>query len=161
MKFIKESIPYLTIILVVIIIRTFIVTPIIVRGDSMYPTLDGKELMLLNKFDKKYDRFDVVVVSKNVRGDNIIKRVIGLPGEKIRYKNGILYINDEVVEDTHAYGVTDNFQEVVLGDDEYFVMGDNRPVSLDSRVIGVIKYNEIDGTAGLILYPFNKLGKIK
>ena len=161
MKYIKESIPYLAIILVVIIIRTFIVTPIIVRGDSMYPTLDGNELMLLNKFDKKYDRFDVVVVNKNVEGDNLIKRVIGLPNEKIRYKNGMLYINDEVVEDIHAHGTTENFQEIVLGADEYFVMGDNRPISLDSRVIGVIKYNEIEGTAGLILYPFNKIGKIK
>ena len=161
MKFIKESIPYLVIILAVILIRTFIVTPIIVQGESMKETLQGGEVMLLKKYDTDYKRFDVVVISKNVEGDNLIKRVIGLPNETIRYKDGVLYINDEVVDDVHAYGETANFQEVKLGNDEYFVMGDNRAVSLDSRILGVIKHDEIEGTAGLILYPFNKIGNIK
>ena len=161
MKFIKESIPYLVIILAVILIRTFIVTPIIVQGESMKETLQGGEVMLLKKYDTDYKRFDVVVISKNVEGDNLIKRVIGLPNETIRYKDGVLYINDEVVDDIHAYGETANFQEVKLGNDEYFVMGDNRAVSLDSRILGVIKHDEIEGTAGLILYPFNKIGNIK
>ena len=161
MKFIKESIPYLAIILVVILIRTFLITPIIVQGTSMVPTFSGGEVMMLKKYDTSYERFDIVVINKNVEGDNLIKRVIGLPGETIRYKNNTLYINNEVVEDTYAYGNTGNFQEVVLGDDEYFVMGDNREVSLDSRILGVIKKNEIDGTAGLILFPFNKFGNAK
>lgn len=161
MKFIKESIPYLVIILIVILIRTFIATPIIVNGESMYPTLDGGELMILRKYDTNYKRFDVVVVSKVVEGDNLIKRVIGLPNETIRYKNGILYINDEVISDEFAYGETNNFQEITLGDDEYFVMGDNRAVSLDSRIIGVIKKNEIEGKTNLVLFPFNKIGLIK
>ena len=72
MKFIKELIPYLAIILIVMIIRTFIVTPIIVKGESMMPTLNGGEFMLLKKYDKSYDRFDIVVVNKNVEGDNLI-----------------------------------------------------------------------------------------
>ena len=161
MKFIKEAIPYLAIILVVILIRTFIITPIIVDGESMVPTLDGNEIMLLKKYDKNYERFDVVVVSKSVEGDNLIKRVIGLPGETIRYKNNNLYINDEIIEDTYGYGETSNFVEITLGSDEYFLMGDNREISLDSRILGVIKKHEIEGTAGLIIYPFNKIGKIK
>ena len=94
MKFIRELIPYLIIILVVLILRTFVITPIIVSGESMVPTLDGGELMLLKKYDTSYERFDIVVVNKNVEGDNLIKRVIGLPGETIKYRNEKLYIND-------------------------------------------------------------------
>jgi len=161
MKFIRELIPYLIIILVVLILRTFVITPIIVSGESMVPTLDGGELMLLKKYDTSYERFDIVVVNKNVEGDNLIKRVIGLPGETIRYRNGNLYINDEIIEDTYAYGETGNFREITLGNDEYFLMGDNREISLDSRSLGIIKNKEIEGTVGIVLYPFNKLGSVK
>lgn len=161
MKFIKELIPYLFIILIVVTIRTFIVTPIIVRGESMVPTLQGGEVMLLKKYDIKYERFNIVVINKNVEGDNLIKRVIGLPGEKIRYKNNKLYINDEIIDDVYANGNTGNFQEITLDKDEYFVMGDNREISLDSRSLGVIKKEEIEGKVGLVLFPFNKIGFVK
>ncbi len=161
MKFIKELIPYLVIILVVVTIRTFIVTPIVVQGESMVPTLDGGEVMVLKKYDTNYDRFDIVVVNKSVEGDNLIKRVIGLPGETIRYRNNTLYINDKVIEDIYAYGDTGNFQEITLGDDEYFLMGDNRAISLDSRALGIIKKQEIEGTVGIVLFPFNKFGSVK
>ena len=116
--------------------------------------------MLLNKYDTSYKRFDIVVVNKIVEGDNLIKRIIGLPGETIRYKGNRLYINDEIIEDKYASGETENFQEITLGDDEYFLMGDNRLISKDSRVLGVIKKQEIEGTVGIILYPFNKFGKV-
>lgn len=161
MKFIRELIPYLIIIFVVVTFRTFIVTPIMVSGESMVPTLDGGELMLLKKYDTDYKRFDIVVVNKNVEGDNLIKRVIGLPGETIRYRNNNLYINDKKVEDIHAYGDTGNFREITLGDDEYFLMGDNREISLDSRSLGIIKKAEIEGTVGIVLFPFNKFGSVK
>lgn len=160
MKIIKELIPYLIIILVVVTFRTFIVTPIMVSGESMVPTLEGGELMLLKKYDTDYERFDIVVVNKNVEGDNLIKRVIGLPGETIRYKNNHLYINGEIIEDVYAYGDTNNFQEITLGEDEYFLMGDNREISLDSRALGVIKSKEIEGTVGIVLFPFNKFGSV-
>lgn len=160
MKFIKELIPYLIIILVVVTFRTFIITPIMVSGESMVPTLEGGELMLLKKYDTDYKRFDIVVVNKSVEGDNLIKRVIGLPGETIRYKNNHLYINDKIVEDIYAYGDTNNFQEITLGEDEYFLMGDNREISLDSRALGIIKKQEIEGTVGIVLFPFNKSGSV-
>lgn len=160
MKIIKELIPYLIIILVVVTFRTFIVTPIMVSGESMVPTLEGGELMLLKKYDTDYERFDIVVVNKNVEGDNLIKRVIGLPGETIRYKNNHLYINGEIIEDIYAYGDTNNFQEITLGEGEYFLMGDNREISLDSRALGVIKSKEIEGTVGIVLFPFNKFGSV-
>lgn len=161
MKFIKESIPYLTIILIVLFIRTFIITPVIVKGNSMVPTLDNNEIMLLEKYNHKYQRFDVVVVNKSVEGNNLIKRVIGLPNEKIKYINNKLYINDKEVKDTYAYGKTGNFREISLSDDEYFLMGDNREVSLDSRLLGIIKKKEIEGKVKIVLYPFKKFGKIK
>ena len=161
MKIIKELIPYLVIILVVLVIRTFVITPIVVQGESMVPTLLGNEVMILKKYDTSYQRFDIVVVDKSVEGDNLIKRVIGLPGETIRYTDGKLYINDKVVKDKYAFGITNDFREVKLGKDEYFLMGDNRGVSLDSRTLGIIKHNEIEGTAGIVIYPFNKIGKVK
>ncbi len=161
MKIIKELIPYLIIILAVMLVRTFIVTPIMVRGDSMVPALDGNEIMLLKKYDTNYERFDIVVVDKIVEGDNLIKRVIGLPGETIKCRNNIVYIDGKPLDDKYASGTTSNFQEIKLDDDEYFVMGDNREVSLDSRDsrVGVIKKNEIEGTVGITLFPFNKIFK--
>ena len=160
MKFIKEIIPYLFILLIVLVLRTFIATPIFVSGESMVPTLYGGELMILKKYDTIYERFDIVVVNKNVEGNNLIKRVIGLPGETIKYRNNKLYINGEEIEDTYAFGQTKNFSEITLGEDEYFLMGDNREVSKDSRVIGVIKKQEIEGTVGIILYPFDEFGSV-
>ena len=161
MKIIKELIPYLIIILVVLVLRTFVITPIVVQGESMVPTLLGDEVMILKKYDTSYERFDIVVVNKSVEGDNLIKRVIGLPGENIRYTDGKLYINDKVVKDKYGFGITNDFREITLGEDEYFVMGDNREVSLDSRVLGIIKHEEIEGTVGIVIYPFNKIGKVK
>lgn len=161
MKFIKEIIPYLIIILVVIVIRTFIITPIAVQGESMVPTLAGNEIMILKKYDTDYKRFDIVVVNKSVEGSNLIKRVIGLPGETIKYRRGKLYINDKIIDDSYAYGNTEDFQAITLGPDEYFLMGDNREISLDSRILGVIKKDEIEGTVGIILYPFKKIGKVE
>ncbi len=160
MKIIKELIPYLVIIVVVMLIRTFVVTPIIVQGNSMNPTLLGNEIMMLKKYDTNYERFDIVVVNKSVEGDNLIKRVIGLPGETIRYDNEKLYINGEVLEDPYATGITGSFPSYTLGEDEYFLMGDNRTVSLDSRVLGIIKKEEIEGTVNFIIFPFNKFGHV-
>ena len=161
MKFIRELIPYLIIILVVLILRTFIVTPIIVSGESMVPTLDGGELMLLKKYDTSYERFDIVVVNKNVEGDNLIKRVIGLPGETIKYRNEKLYINDKVIEDTYAFGETGNFKEIILAEDEYFLMGDNRPNSTDSRCFGCVPYDKIESRVVIRFWPLAKFGTVE
>lgn len=161
MRIIKDLIPYLIIILVVVCIRTFLFTPIVVDGESMVPTLSGNEIMILKKYDTDYERFDIVVVNKSVEGDNLIKRVIGMPGETISYQNGDLYINDKIMEDPFAYGETYDFDTFSLGEDEYFLMGDNRQISLDSRSIGIIKKREIEGTVGIVLFPFNKFGSVK
>lgn len=155
MKIIKEIIPYIIILFTVILIRTFIVTPIKVNGSSMYNTLDGGEIMLLWKL-AKIDRFDIVVAKTS--DDTLIKRVYAFPNETIECKNGKILINGEEIEDNYAFGETADFEKVTLKDDEYFLMGDNRLVSLDSRKLGPIKRKKIEGTTSFILFPLNKFG---
>ena len=93
-KFFKELIPYIIIIIVVILIRTFIITPVRVDGDSMNPTLENTNLLLLEKFNKNYKRFDVIVFNHN--NTKLVKRIIGLPGDSIEYKTDKLYINGKL-----------------------------------------------------------------
>ncbi len=154
----KELLPYILILIVVLFMRTFIATPIKVNGNSMYKTLNGNEFMILNKLSK-INRYDIVVL--DAHNDELIKRVYGLPGEKISIENNTIYINDKKLEDIYAYGNTSDYENIILGNDEYFVLGDNRMVSLDSRTIGPIKEKQIKGTTNFILYPFNRFGKIK
>lgn len=158
MKNLKELLPYIIILIVVLLVRTFIATPIKVNGNSMYKTLDGSEFMILNKL-AKIDRYDIVVV--DTKSDELIKRVYGLPGEKISIENNTIYINDKKIEDIYAYGDTSNYESITLGSDEYFILGDNRVVSLDSRTIGPVKKKQVKGTTNFILYPFHRFGKVE
>ena len=160
MKIIKSLMPYIIIIVVVILVRTFIATPVRVNGSSMYPTLKGNEIMLLNKLGH-IDRFDIVVLKIDNREDNLIKRIIGLPGESVEIKDNEIYINDKKLEDKYGYGITYNIDKVTLKKDEYFILGDNRKISLDSRVFGTIHKDEIKGTTDFIMYPFKSFGKVK
>lgn len=157
-KFLKELIPYVIILIAVILIRTFLFTPIYVRGSSMKPTLSGGEVMLLNKVSK-HDRLDVVVV--DIGTEKIIKRVIGLPNEYIECRDGIVYINDKKLDDKHSIGAGNDFKRTKLKKDEYFVLGDNRYDSLDSDDFGPIKESQIQGTANFVLFPFREFGKLK
>ena len=158
-NFIKELIPYVIILIVVVTIRTFIVTPVKVSGPSMMPTLTGKEVMILNKLNKNYERFDIVVV-KSPDGD-IIKRVYGLPGETISCENGFIYINGKKIDDKYNGNQTLDFDLVKLKDDEYYVLGDNRMNSKDSRIFGPFKKSQIKGKTKLVIFPFNKIGNVE
>ena len=104
-------------------------------------------------------RFDIVVVKNNDSHDKIIKRVIGLPNETIEYRDNNLYINGELVETNIKFKDTDDFIATTQ-DNEYFVMGDNRPVSKDSRMLGNFTKNDIVGRVRIRLFPFDKFGKI-
>lgn len=158
-KFIKELIPYVIIIVSVVLFRTFIATPVMVKGLSMYKTLDGGEMMILNKLSS-IDRFDIVVISEP-EDDHIIKRIIAMPGETVFCKDNTLYVNGKKIIDKYAYGETDDFSLVKLEKDEYFVLGDNREISKDSRIIGPVKEKDILGTTRFILFPFKKIGIVK
>ncbi len=161
-KIFKELLPYIIVVLAVVLIRVFIATPVRVTGTSMNPTLNNKEIMILVKVTKyftAYKRFQIVVIKTG--NSYLIKRVIGLPGEKIKCLDGIIYINNEALKDNYGSGITSDFEEVKLGNDEYFVMGDNREVSQDSRIIGPIKENDIKGYTNLVIYPLNQIRKAK
>ncbi len=153
---IKSLIPYVIILVVVVLFRTFIATPIIVDGDSMDPTLKDGEMMLLYKL-AKIDYGDIVVI--NNKEGYIIKRVIAMPGDTISCLDHIIYRNGEAIEDDFS-NVTDDFAEVKLSTGQYFVMGDNRQISLDSRIFGVVHEKEILGTTNFALYPFSKFGRV-
>ena len=110
-KKLKELLPYIIIILVVIIIKFFIVTPIRVNGPSMENTLHDKDIMLLNEFSYRFNkikRFDIVVIK--YKNEYLIKRVIGLPGEKVEYKNNKLYINNKYIKEKFSHKKTKDFK---------------------------------------------------
>ena len=159
MKKVKEYFWYIIILIVVILVKSFVVSTVRVNGNSMYKTLHNKDLMILNKIKynfKNVERFDIVVVK--YENHYIIKRVIALPGEVIEYKDNVLYINDRKVQDKYNSIEQDDFS-LELGNDEYFVMGDNRGDSLDSRIIGPIDKDDIMGNSEFIIFPFTRFGK--
>lgn len=162
MKFLKSLIPYLVIIVAVVFIRTFIATPVRVDGRSMVPTLNNGDILILNKLSRNYKRFDIVVVKAH--NSKLVKRIIGLPGENIEYKDNILYIDGKKIKDVTPEETDDFSLEELYGlkkipKDYYFVMGDNRDGSSDSRDyrIGLIKKKNIVGKTIFRLWPINKI----
>lgn len=162
-NFFKELYPYIIIIVVVFLFKSFIIAPIRVSGDSMYGTLHNNDVMILNKIGyrlKGVKRFDIVVV-KDSKGKYLIKRVIGVPGDLIKVLNNQLYINDEhIVEDYLLPNtVTSSFVlDEVIPEGHYFVMGDNRLHSADSRVYGLFSSEDIIGIANYTIFPISRFG---
>lgn len=157
-KRIKEYISYIVIIVAVVLIRSFIITPVTVDGTSMRKTLEDNEVLLLYKLDDNLERFDIIVFEYN--NEKLIKRVIGLPGDNIKYENDELYINDELIKEEYGFGYTTTF-ETTVKENEYFVLGDNREDSIDSRIIGAISEEQINGKIVLRIFPFTKLGNVE
>ncbi|HIU23048.1 MAG TPA: signal peptidase I [Candidatus Fimihabitans intestinipullorum] len=160
MKLFKELLPYIMIVVVVVAIRAFIATPVRVDGASMNPTLEDGEILILKKYDRSLERFDIVVLDYN--GEKLVKRVIGLPGEKIAYKDNKLYVDGKRVKEPFEHEVTDDFElEEQIPEGYYFVLGDNRINSTDSRMIGAISKEQIQGTTNFSIFPFDKFGTVK
>ncbi len=150
---------------------TFVAQRTEVSGSSMETTLQDGDSLLVEKVSYRFSdpkRFDIIIFPYQY-GDNqyFIKRVIGLPGETVRIDySGNIYINDEILNEGYgAEVILDPGRaetEIYLGEDEYFVMGDNRNHSMDSREISVGNINKKDilGKAFIRLYPFSKFGGI-
>lgn len=158
---IKENIVYIILIIVVIGIKAYVVSPIKVNGSSMETTLNDKDIMILNEITYRFndiERFDIVVVKTD--SEYLIKRVIGLPGEIIRYEDNELYINNKKVAENFSHEKTNDF-ETRVEEGCYFVMGDNRINSTDSRILGAIPKKDIQGKTNFIIYPFNRFGKVE
>lgn len=161
----KFNFVYMVIICLIIakLITSFVFLSVMVDGSSMEPNLkEGDKAITDGLFYKVFgiDRFDVVIVEHKLFEDKLVKRVVGLPGETIKYEKGVLYVNGEMVEEDFiseevrlqtktTYG-NDTF-EVRLGEDEYYVLGDNRGNSTDSRYFGKIKKSNIKGV-GMMLF---------
>ncbi len=160
-------------VIIVFLLTTFIVKPIRVDGSSMYPTLKDKQIGFSNILSLKIggiNRFDVVIVYVPQQEEYLVKRVIGLPGETISYRRDQLYINgfpidegffdqdyvDEVKSKIKG-NFTSDFPEFTLADDEYFLMGDNRPFSSDSRRFGPFKLSNIISKDAYIIFPFDQI----
>lgn len=180
----KNSILEVTICALVALILAFFIINFILQltqvgGSSMYPTLSNEDNIVVEKFSYRFsepERFDIIVFpytedSGEVR--NYIKRVIGLPGENIQIKDGIIYIDQVPLEESFGFETinTGGWAEepIDIGDNEFFVLGDNRNNSKDSRHldengesdIGLIGKDEIIGKAWFRIYPIGKLGKIE
>ena len=159
--FVKEYLPYIITILLVLLFKKTVMSPIKVNGDSMNKTLLDGDIMLLNIIEYHFsdiERFDIVVVDKGK--EYIIKRVIGLPGEEVEYKDNQLYINGKKVKDSYGNGTTKDFS-VTVPEGSYFVLGDNRNNSLDSRYFGAFSKKQILGKTKLTIFPFSRMGNKK
>lgn len=159
-KILKEWVSYFLIILAILLIRLFIITPVRVDGPSMKPTLENKQILLLSKYSKHYERFDIVVF--NYAKQKLVKRIIGLPGEKIEFKNNKLYINNKEIEEDFGHMETEDFSLSDIGyetipDNMYFLVGDNRTNSLDSRYIGLVSDSDIEGVVHFSIWPLKKI----
>ncbi len=164
---IEFAIYIVLIIICVFVVPRYVVQRTVVDGESMMDTLFDGDSVIVNKFSYnifKPERFEIIVFypyGRDDPDDYYVKRIIGLPGEKVQIKGSDIYINDEILEENYGKDpITDPGiaeEPVILAEDEYFVMGDNREISEDSRYFGPVKKENISGHVLMRIYPFNKI----
>ena len=167
-------------VLVGVLLVVFVVQRDNVSGDSMLPNLRSGYVVMTDKVSTYFDNFDrgdiVILDGEDMEGyyheEYLIKRIVGLPGETVRIADGHVYIREpgaadfymleepyldvSVVTTVTSTGQQRGFDEITLGEDEYYCLGDNRPVSNDSRSLGPFSSDRIRGVAFVIIYPFNE-----
>lgn len=170
----KEILGWISYFAIVIVLTYLVVTYVGVRtrvsGESMRPTLENGDNLLVDKLTYRFrepERYEIIVFPyKYEENTYYIKRIIGLPGETIQIKDGYVYINGELLGEEYGAevmqdpGIAEN--EITLGKDEYFVLGDNRNHSSDSRVanVGVLKREDLLGRAWVRVWPLDSIGVI-
>lgn len=151
--------------ILLIFLKTFVFTVFVVDGHSMEPTLHDQDFIMIDTWGYKYqsvERFDVVVFKRR-DGSYFVKRVIGLPGETIHYRNHTLYINNKPLGETYLteeeFSMMVDFELTLIQDsqvipeDHYFLLGDHRSRSLDSRNFGLIHKGQLTGKVMASYYP--------
>lgn len=170
---------------IVTVIRTFFFEPIRVDGESMRNTLQDGDIVLVTKpeyWSGNYQRGDVIICRYPNRNKEssislggsfeltftnhtlFVKRLIGLPGDKIEFRQGVLYVNDQLVDESNIdvyIPYTSSMGPITLGRDQYFVVGDNRGNSNDSRAVGPISEDMIVGHVNLVVWPLSNFGKVE
>lgn len=139
--------------------RLYIISTSSVTGEAMSPTYNNGDYLLINKFDKRFSRGDVVVFRLDKsKGVLSIKRIVGLPSEKVEIKNGEVFINGQILNENYSTGATLGDMSVTLANDQYFVLGDNREKSSDSRISGPITKSSIEG---VVFYKYKDSSDFK
>lgn len=161
-----------TAIALVIVLYLFILTPHEIDGRSMHPTYKDGEVLLANKVIYRISepkRGDAVIF-KHSETEDYIKRIIGLPGEEVSLRDGNMYINDKMLDESEYLTDTiytekgrflDEGDTIVVPDGEVFVCGDNRPHSSDSRDFGPVSIQDIKGKVWIVYYPFKNFRVVK
>jgi len=158
------------------LLRQYVFTPVIVKGDSMDPTLlDGERVIALKQTE--IERFDIITfIAPDDTGRNYIKRVIGLPGDQIVYQNDTLYINGTAYDEPYleaykatlddGFPLTDDFDmslfnETEVPEGKLLVLGDNRRISKDSRQLGLIDETAVLGDVAFVFWPLADFGRLE
>lgn len=162
-------------IIVTALIFAFIITqfirPTLVRGESMYPTLEENDYLIINRITYKIGNpkhGDIIVFSTDLKQENgedkdLVKRVIAVEGDHIKIEDSKVYINDKLMEEAYIHEeYTEGSTDIIIPENKVFAMGDNREESLDSRYeeVGLVDEEDIMGKVMIRLFPFNKIGTI-
>ncbi len=173
-KIINKTIEWIKVITLAIcmgLIVTYFVVPTVVSGESMYPTLNTEDYLIINKFAYKKDmpnRGDIVVFKTELKDNkggkkSLIKRIIGLPNEHLTIEDGKVYINDKLINESYINDdYTSGDVDIVIPNDCYFAMGDNRLLSKDSRdkEVGLVNKSDIIGEVSVRIFPFKEVGLV-